>query len=352
MADTPEGLGAAEQAFTESETNFTTAETAFNESKTAFDADPENEELKATFTERETAFTTATATRDTAKTALAEMKAGAVKGYWPEDWKEKYIEKQVDKAGKPLDEAAKDKMMKRLARYASPQAALDAMINAQNKISAGGLVKVPGKGATPEEIAQYRKEIGVPEDIKGYDLTLANGMVVGQDDRPIVEGFLKTAHANNYSQQQVTEGLNWFYQQQENTIAARHEADATHRAASEEALREEWGPEFKANVNMMSNYLATDFGPGVAELITGARLADGTPLANHPDILRGFVAKARASNPLGALVPGSGTKQHDQLVDEIAALQKQMATPGWAEDKKAQARYLKLVSIRDKIPEK
>ena len=353
MAETPEEiLGAAEQAFTTAETGFIEAETSFNTAQEAYKADESNKELKTTFTEQEALFTTATETRDAAKTALDDLKTAANKGYWPEDWKERYVDKLTDKAGKPLDKAGKEKMMTRMARYASPRAAMDAMVAAQNKISAGGMIKIPDKDSTPDEIAQYRKDMGIPEEAKGYDLTLGEGMVIGDEDKEMVDGFLKAAHAGNYSQQQVTDGLNWYYQQQENSLAARHEADATHHAAAEEELRKEWGPEYSANRNLMANYLSTDFGEGIAELITGARLTDGTPLANHPDILRGFVAKARAANPLGALVPGSGTLQHEQLVDEIAALEKKMGEDSWAEDKKSQDRYLKLIALRDKVPEK
>ena len=346
-----EDIGVAEATYNTAETGFTEAETNFNESKTAFYADPENEDLKTAFTEQETLFETATETRDTAKTAFDDLKASAKKGYWPEDWKEQYVEKLTDKSGKALDDTAKEKMMKRIARYASPKAAIDAMVNAQNKISAGGMVKIPGKDATPEELTQYRKEIGVPEEAKGYDLTLGEGMVIGDEDKPMIDGFLETAHAGNYSQQQVTDGLNWFYKNQEDALVVRHEADATHRAAAEEELRSEMGTEYQANRNLMANYLASDFSEGTADLITGARLADGTPLANHPDIIRGFIAKARAANPMGALVPGSGTKQHDQMVSDIEALEAKMGTGG-ALKGKDQDRYLKLISLRDKIPEK
>jgi hypothetical protein len=316
------------------------------------------ETAEASTTETETSTTTEQETNtaagnseETTTTAGAETddKESNTKGYWPSDWKERYVDKLTDKAGKPLDETAKEKMMKRLARYASPRAAMDAMIAAQNKISSG-MTKIPGKDATPEEIAQYRQDMGIPEEAKGYDLTLGEGMVIGDEDKEMVDGFLQVAHDGNYTQQQVTDGLNWYYQTQENAIAARHEADATHRASAEEELRSEWGPEYQANRNLMANYLSTDFDEGVAELITGARLADGTPLANHPDILRGFVAKARAANPLGALVPGTGTKQHEQMIDEIAALEKKMKDG--ALQGKDQDRYLKLISLRDKIPEK
>jgi len=350
MADTPEGLGAAEQAFTEAEAGFTTAETALTTAKTAYEADEGNEDLKTAFKEHEVAVLYATEIRDGAKTALDELKAASAKGYWPDDWKERYVDKLTDKAGKPLDDATKEKMMTRMARYASPRAAIDAMISAQNKISAGGLVKVPGKDATPEEIAQYRKDMGVPEEAKGYDLTLGEGMVIGDEDKELVGGFLEAAHAGNYTQQQVTDGLNWYYQSQENAMAARHDADMVHKGQVEETLRSEWGQEYQANRNLMANYLGGDFEEGIAELITGARLADGTPLANHPGIIRGFVAKARAANPLGALVPGSGTKQHEGMIAEIEALDKKMEEGSL--QGKDQERYLKLVAARDGIPEK
>ena len=349
MAETPD-LGAAEETFKTAEASFIEAETSFNAAQEAYQADESNEDLKSVFTEQETLFKTATEARDTAKTAFEELKAGAKKGYWPEDWRERYIDKSVDKGGKPLDDAAREKMMKRLARYASPSAAMDAMINAQNKISAGGMVKIPDKNSTPEEIAQFRKDMGVPEKAKDYDLALGDGMVIGDEDKDIINGFLDAAHAGNYTQQQVTDGLNWYYQNQEAALAARYEADTTHRASAEEELRQEWGTEYQANRNLMANYLSTDFDEGVAELITGARLADGTPFANHPDILRGFVAKARAANPMGALVPGSGTKQHDQMVTEIETLEKKMEEG--ALEGKDQERYLELVSLRDNIPER
>ena len=54
---------------------------------------------------------------------------------------------------------------------------------------------------------------------------------------------------------------------------------------------------------------------------------------------------------MGALVPGSGTKQHAQAVVEIEALEKKMETDGSLKGKD-QDRYLKLVSARDGIPEK
>lgn len=353
MADTPD-LGAAEETFNTAEAGFTEAETNFNTAQEAFKGTEEGaenyEELQTAFTEQEGLFKTATEARDTAKTAFDELKESSKKGYWPEDWRERYIDKQ-EKDGKPLDDAAKEKLAKRLSRYDSPRAVMDAMIAAQNKISSGSLTKIPGKDATPEELADYRKEVGIPEEATGYDLSLSEGLVIGDEDKGFVDGFLGAAHGKNYTQEQVTGALDWYYKNQEKQAAEQYEADVKYKSEAEEELREEWGPgEYKPNINLIKNFLATDFDEGVSDLISGARLADGIQFGDHPGILRGLVAKARAENPMGALVPGTGTKQHAQMVSEIEALQEKMKEGSL--QGKDQDRYLKLVSLRDKVPEK
>lgn len=321
MAETPEDLGAAEETVEETTEEVSVPENENNDNaQESNDQEPNQEPKKADNTK---------------------------KGYWPEDWKEKYVEKQVDKDGKPLGDSEKDKLIKRLARYASPQAALDAMINAQNKISDSRMVKIPGKDSTPEEIAKYRESIGVPKEPKGYDLTLDDGMVIGDEDKDMIQSWLEIAHAGNSSQQQVTDNLNWLYKYQEDIKAKQYESDLAYKATVEDELRAEWGPEYRTNLNIMANYL----GENISTLMTGATLADGTPLGNHPEILRWLVDKGREANPAAALVPGSGTKQHDQMILEIETLKSKMESDG-ALKGKDQDRYLKLVSLRDNIPEK
>ena len=348
MADTPD-LGAAEENFKTTEATFKETESAYLAAQEAFKADETNEELKTAFTEHETKYNEIKSTYETARSALDELKASSKKGYWPEDWREKYIDGQVDKDGKPLDEAGKEKLLKRLSRYASPQAALDAMINAQNKISAGGMIKIPGKDATPEEIAQYRKEIGVPDEPKGYDLTLGDGRVLGDEDTDKVHSFLEAAHASNYTPEQVKASLEWYHTLKEEAAAAEYERDLKYKSDSEEELRQEWGAEYKSNQNLMANYLSSDFGEEIAKSIIYARLPDGNLLGNNPDVVRGFVAKARAANPIGALMPGSGTKQYDSMMAEIEKLESEMGTDAWYKDTKKQERYKKLISVRDNM---
>jgi hypothetical protein len=337
MADTPEEqLGAAQKSFDDSAAGLVTAQESMDAASAAFKEDEKNEELKTAFTESETSFNGLQKTHTGLETTLKDLQLSLKgdDGYWPTDWREKYAD-------------GDDKMEKRLARYASPQAAIDAMVSAQNKISSGNMSLKLTKESTPEDIKEFRTQNSIPEEPKGYSLDMSEGLVVGDDDKEMLKGFLESAHGSNFSQDQVTAGLEWYYGEQERMQQEQYANDLNFKSAAEDELRQEWGVEYTPNRNLMANFLSSDFEEGIGDLIAGARLADGTMLANHPAILRGFVAKARAANPMGALVPGSGAQQLDAIVDEIAALEARMGDETWYKDKKAQDRYMKLVSARD-----
>jgi hypothetical protein len=350
MAETPD-LGAAQEAFTTTETGFKEVETSYNAAKTAWEADQENEDLKTAFADHEAKYNESKTAYQTAKDSLFEALKGNVRtGYWPEDWRDKYINDQKDKDGKPLDDTAKEKLLKRLSRYASPQAAFDAMINAQNKISSG-LVKIPGKDATKEEIAEYRQALGVPEKPEDYDLSLGEGVVIGDEDKPMVNSFLTKAHEALYTPDQVKTGLQWYYDFIDNEKQKQYEFDTQNNIDTKVELKSEWGSEYKANINLMANYLSSDFSPEIANILIKARLPNGKLLGDDAEIIRGFAAKARKENPMGAMVPGSGTKQHEAMLDEISSIEKLMRTDreAYNKDKRMQDRYLKLIEARDKV---
>lgn len=67
----------------------------------------------------------------------------------------------------------------------------------QKALRENGRVKIPGEGAKPEEIAEYRKAIGVPDDAKGYsvpEIKDADGNAIPLNDG-LLAGVLEDAHA-------------------------------------------------------------------------------------------------------------------------------------------------------------
>lgn len=264
-------------------------------------------------------------------------KQQAAPASWPEDWKEKLARGDQKRANI-------------INRYRSVEGIADALIAAQQKIRGGELMPALKENATEAEVAEWRKANGVPEAPDKYDLTLSDGLVVGEDDKPMVDAFLKDMHARNARPEVVKGALEWYYRTQDAIAAKRAEDDTAFRREAEDALRAEWvGPDYRGNLNAINNLLATA-PEGVKDLIFGGRAADGRRLGDHPDVLRFFADVAREMNPAATIVPAGGNQQQtvETELDKIRATMRDEPDKYWA-DEKMQARYQQLLEAKDKM---
>jgi hypothetical protein len=258
---------------------------------------------------------------------------------WGDDWRTNY-------AGDD------EKLQKRLERYASPKAALDALVAAQNKISSGELKSALPADASDEEKANWRTENGIPESASDYEVSLPDGFVVGEADQPIVDSFLEAAHGSNLHPSQVNDALAWYFNHQETQAAELEAQDSQARQAGEDALHAEWGTDYRKNLQMANNLLESA-PEGLKDQIMGARLADGTPLGNNPEALNWLVDMSRQINPMATVVPGSGTNAVQAVESELADIKSLMGdrTSEYWKGPKAetmQARYRELTSALQK----
>lgn len=273
--------------------------------------------------------------------APADPPADPPKAYWPDDWRKNI-------AGDD------EKFLKRLERYASPKAVAEALASVQNRISAGELRGSLPKNPTDEQVKQWREENGIPDAPDKYDLQLAKGLVIGDDDKPIIDDMLKALHGVNANSAIASQAVNFYYQAIENAEAQRQEADRASAQASEDALRAEWGSEFRANLNSIDGLLATA-PAGIKDQIKFGRLSDGTPIMANADAIRWLNNLAREINPVSTLIPNSGADISGSIDAEIAKIEKNMAAPkgtpehkAYWNDDKAQARYRDLLNAKER----
>lgn len=305
------------------------------------------------------AATTENQTTDAAQTTTATTEAGATKAEattvltdggakteataaatWPDDWR--------DRASK-----GDEKRLAKLQRYTSPEAALDALFAAQQKLSSGELKSAKPKADTPEAIAEWRKENGIPEKPEEYDLTLPDGLVVGEQDKPLIGEFVKDMHGANAHPDVVKKAVASYYKLQEQALQARYEADVDIKVATEDELRAEWGSDYRRNVSSINGLL--DSAPeGIKDKIMTARFADGTPLASDANALRWLANLSREINPVATVVPGAGANAGEAIATEISTLTKMMGdrtSDYWKgpNAEKNQARYRELVAAKAKM---
>lgn len=262
---------------------------------------------------------------------------------WPDDWRQTYAK----------EDPAKLNVLK---RYASPEAALDALFAARAKISSGDLTPKLGDNPSEAELTEWRKANGIPDKPDGYEIKLSDNRVVGDDDKPIVGKFLEAMHKTNAPPAVVNSALDTYYALLDEQMADRQALDATARQQAEDALRAEYGTEYRANINAVRNFLGSGIGgKEVNDALMGARRADGTPLLSDPSVVRFLVNAVREVNPVASLMPAGSPGTEQSLNDEISSIEAMMADPksDWGKTNEAgerlQKRYLDLVAARDKL---
>lgn len=266
---------------------------------------------------------------------------------WPADWRTKM-------AGEDAD------TLKALERYKSPLDVSKALREAQKKISSGLQQPALPENPTPEQVAEYRKQIGVPEAADGYEKALANGIVIGEDDKPLASSMFEAAHSANMRPEQVNAMLDWYYKHQENYVTEMKTADKSFRMEAEEDLRGEWGGDYRMIQNSVKNFL--DAAPVVGQdedganitlgdMLRGARTPDGRLLGDNPAFLRWVADLSHKENPAGFVSPGAGGSQAQSIEEEIASIEKVMREKRdtYNKDEKMQKRYVQLLTAREKL---
>lgn len=219
---------------------------------------------------------------------------------------------------------AQRKEMAVLERMDSPNAVFKSYRALETKVgSIQPKVAFPDKG-TPEEQSAWRKQEGIPDSADKYDLTMPNGLVIGEGDKPIVNGMLAKFHANNIPQALATQLISDYFEQEKTFLREREATTASTLREWDEGMRKEWGGDYQPNVNSIKSLLDT-FAPETQELLYGAIGHDGVPIINNPNILRDLAVLSRTVNPVSTVVPNGGGDRMGSVDDELGKINGMMA---------------------------
>ena len=97
--------------------------------------------------------------------------------------------------------------------------------------------------------------------------------------------------------------------------------DQTWKQEAEDALRSEWGGEFRRNQNLIQGLIDFTGGNGKSNILE-ARMPDGRRVADSPDAMKQLLGVALIQNPTGVVVPGGGAGNSEGIRSELEKLQK------------------------------
>lgn len=284
----------------------------------------------ATTTTTAPADTTTTTTAAPATTTTATIAAPSPK--WPDTWRQ-------DIAGNDEKELAQ------LARYATPADVWKKARALEQRVTSGELRSVLPKDATPEQVAQWRTENGIPPSPDKYELKLREGLVIGEEDKPFVGKFLERMHGKNVNTEQASAIFEAYYDLLDEENGKAQAARAETEKKVEDALRGKWGNEYRDNQNRIQALLEANL-----PLDSKLKATLSASLKGNQELAELMENIARQIMPVTTLLPGAGGNIASAVEDEIAAIEKVMKEDRdrYNKDEKMQARWRELDDYRQR----
>lgn len=261
---------------------------------------------------------------------------------WGDDWRVRMAAGSTDP----------DKEVKQLERYESPEQVWRKARELERRMSTGELRTTLKKDATSQEVAQWRKDNGIPGTPEEYKINMPAGKQPPKEDDAFLKSFLKSAHEAHYTQAQVDRAVGSFYAEVERQAQEVEDADARLVEETEEKLRQSWGSDYKVNKAMAESLL--DRAPkGFKDNFLNGTMADGTPIKASVMAWKMLVQWEREINPMASVLPGAGGNLTQTAEVELNNLRKMMGNKQseyWKgpQAEKNQARYRELITALDK----
>jgi hypothetical protein len=172
----------------------------------------------------------------------------------------------------------------------------------------GQRMQPPGVEARPEEVAAWRKNLGVPEKPDGYGINRPEEVPVELWNEEMVRGFSAVAHKHHIPAAAAQELVQWWNGQQLGALSRYQQESAQGREALVQGLQSEWGERYEANLQ------------GAQRVAAMARLDVNDPsIGDNPSMIRALHAMASLVSEDRQETGGSGALRltRGQQADDI-----------------------------------
>ena len=194
-------------------------------------------------------------------------------------------------------------------------------VHAQRMVGADKIA-LPGKYATDDDWQQVYTKLGRPESPDNYELnyTLPEG-----DDGANLNQFKEVSHKLGLLPNQA-QGILEFYNEMNQAVVQQGEVKLKdNRENVVQGLQKEFGKAADSKLQLAER-VAKQF---ASQEIFETKLADGTPLGNHPDIIRAFIkiGEAISEDKLSG-APQENVMTPNEAQNEIGKLMEK-SSPYW-----------------------
>ena len=189
------------------------------------------------------------------------------------------------------------------------------------KLVGADKIPVPNKMATDDDWKAVYDRLGRPETPDGYKYDLPKETKL---EEKTLKAFSEEAHKLGLLPKQAQGIINYYNSLAEQTEQAATVNEEAARAEAEVELRKEYGPAYDLKIAQARNLATNTFG---SDFLRNTKLADGSVLGNHPQVVRAFADLASKMSE-DSIVQGEATSA--MTVKEIDSEIESLTQPGSA----------------------
>ena len=194
-------------------------------------------------------------------------------------------------------------------------------------------IRLPSDKATPEEMQKFRKSLGVPDDPKGYEIKLPDGLKVSDDDNAIIDAWRPIAHKHHVSSKAFNEMIAESLKLSQ-TLETQFENRLKEAQATTEAeLKKEWSTDYDKNLALAKRAAISLGGDEFWNALDATILENGGKLAAFPPMLRFLNNIGRKSDESDLMLISSQSERQtakqelDALMEKAPPGSKEYASP-------------------------
>lgn len=245
-----------------------------------------------------------------------------------------------------------DDLKKTAERFSSKEDAVRAIVSFQKR---EGQVRVPGKDASDDEIAKYRKATGIPDKVDGYEFPEISEESLTDEIKESRSQWSQRFLDMGITKDQgklLSELVN---EDGEKMLALQLQADKDFAKSQEDTLRSEWkGDDYDKNktfANRAFTEIANRAGLNVEDLAK-IETKDGRFLMDRAEMLRLFSVVGREMSE-GSLGPAMSETELETIDDEVRSIRKQITeATNKGDSKRANQLYQKEQKILARMGDK
>lgn len=216
-------------------------------------------------------------------------------------------------------------------RYNSFQDVIRSNMTLRNEIS--DRIRVPSERSSDEDMAKFRKSMGVPDSPEGYQIEPPQGEEFDEGDKVVIDAFRPIAHKYNIPQKAFADFLRELSAESDKMRERLAAEISSSQQEAQAALDKEWGADKDKNYALSARAAEAHGGEAFLNFIDTTKLDGGGILGDHPLMVRFLATIGAKTDEHDVMLQSSESEREDAKTQLQNIMDEHFGKPSYTSEK-------------------